>query len=434
MENIPIYTVIPFIIMLAGIATGPIFFHHYWEKNKNLLIFSLILGIPTSIYLIVNGFSHNLIHQMVFDYIPFIVLLGGLFVITGGILVTGDIAAKPKINTLILGIGAVLASFMGTTGAAMLLIRPLLKTNSQRKFKVHTVLFFIAIVANAGGLLTPLGDPPLFLLYLRGVPFDWFFSLTPEWLFINGSLLLIYFLFDTYHYKKEKPEDIQLDNTQVTPIKVTGLLNFVWLFGVVLSVAFLNKQYLPIIEEHHYLGFLREGAIVLMAVLSLTLTSKALRKENLYTWAPITEVAFLFLGIFITITPALIYLEANAAKLGLTTPDQFYYVTGTLSSFLDNAPTAVALHSLAIGLESQFATLFAGVPLMAGIPVPLLKAISVGAVFFGSMTYIGNGPNFMVKSIADENNIAMLHFFKYMYGFSLIILLPLFIIAGILFI
>ncbi len=434
MENIPIYTVIPFIIMLAGIATGPIFFHHYWEKNKNLLIFSLILGIPTSIYLIVNGFSHNLIHQMVFDYIPFIVLLGGLFVITGGILVTGDIAAKPKINTLILGIGAVLASFMGTTGAAMLLIRPLLKTNSQRKFKVHTVLFFIAIVANAGGLLTPLGDPPLFLLYLRGVPFDWFFSLTPEWLFINGSLLLIYFLFDTYHYKKEKPEDIQLDNTQITPIKVTGLLNFVWLFGVVLSVAFLNKQYLPIIEEHHYLGFLREGAIVLMAVLSLTLTSKALRKENLYTWAPITEVAFLFLGIFITITPALIYLEANAAKLGLTTPDQFYYVTGTLSSFLDNAPTAVALHSLAIGLESQFATLFAGVPLMAGIPVPLLKAISVGAVFFGSMTYIGNGPNFMVKSIADENNIDMPHFFKYMYGFSLIILLPLFIIAGILFI
>lgn len=432
--SIPIYAVIPFVIMLAGIAIGPIFFHHQWEQNKNILIFSLILGIPTSIYLVAAGYSHNLIHQMVFDYVPFIILLGGLFVITGGILVTGDIAAKPGVNTIILAIGGVLASFMGTTGAAMLLIRPILNTNSQRKFKVHTVLFFIAIVANAGGLLTPLGDPPLFLLYLKGVPFDWFMGLTTEWLFINVSLLLIYYFVDTYNYKKEAEEDILLDNTQIEPIRVKGLHNFIWLAGVVCAVAFLNQQYIPQINENHYIGFIREGVILLMAVISLVLTSKKLRIDNKYTWAPIIEVAFLFLGIFITMTPALIFLEHYGNEMGLTSPTQFYYVTGTLSSFLDNAPTALALRSLAMGISDQFSTLFYGAEIIAGIPVPLLKAISVGAVFFGSMTYIGNGPNFMVKSIAEENKINMPHFFKYMYTFSLIVLLPLFIIAAFLFI
>ena len=218
------------------------------------------------------------------------------------------------------------------------------------------------------------------------------------------------------------------------PLRLKGKLNFLWLGGVVLSVAFINKQYIPTIGENHYFAFIREGVILLMAILSIVFTANVTRKSNNFTWAPITEVAFLFFGIFITMTPALLYLEHNAAKLGLTTPEQFYYVTGSLSSFLDNAPTAVALHSLASGLQDQFATLFQGIPLVAGIPVSLLKAISVGAVFFGSMTYIGNGPNFMVKSIAEENGIKMPHFFKYMYTFSLIVLLPLFIIACFLFI
>ena len=433
-NTIELYTIIPFLLMLLGIAVGPIFFHHQWEKNSTKLILSLILGIPTAMFLLLRGFSNELIHQMLFDYVPFIILLGALFVITGGILLTGFIPAKPGVNTLFLGIGAILASFMGTTGAAMILIRPLLVTNSERKNKVHTVLFFIAIVANCGGLLTPLGDPPLFLLYLRGAPFIWFFELLPEWLFINISLLSIYYLVDLYFYKREAPEDILYDLEKKMPIRLRGKLNFIWLGGVVLSVAFLNNQFLPIIDQYHYLKFIREGVILLMAILSLVFSPTSHRMSNNFTWEPIIEVAFLFLGIFATMTPALLYLQQNASHLGIETPTQFYFVTGTLSGFLDNAPTAVSLHSLALGLQDQFATLFAGEALIAGIPVSLLTAISVGAVFFGSMTYIGNGPNFMVKAIAENNNIKMPHFFRYMYGFSLIVLLPLFILASFIFI
>lgn len=432
-QSIPLYSIIPFILMLAGIAVGPIFFHKYWEKNKNLLIYSLILGVPTAIYLLSTGFSHELIHQMMYDYIPFIILLGSLFVIAGGILVTGFISAKPHVNVVYLAIGAVLASFMGTTGAAMLLIRPLIVTNSNRKYNVHTILFFIAVVANCGGLLTPLGDPPLFLLYLRGVPFSWFLQLVPEWLFVNASLLLVYYIFDTYYYKRETPEVITIDKERVMPIRVKGKLNFLWLIGVVLSVAFLNQQYIPIMGEKPHYSFIRDGVILLMAIFSLWFTHNKTRKSNNFSWAPIVEVAFLFLGIFITMTPALVYLRTHAAELGITTPVEFYYLTGGLSSFLDNAPTAVTLHSLATGLEDKFGTLFEGVPIIANIPETLLLAISLGAVFFGSMTYIGNGPNFMVKSIAEHNGIKMPHFFAYMYKFSLIILLPLFIIACFLF-
>ena len=433
-HTIELYTIIPFLLMLLGIAVGPIFFHHKWEKNNTKLILSLILGIPTAIFLLLKGFSHELIHQMLFDYVPFIILLGALFVITGAILLTGFIPAKPGINTLFLGIGAVLASFMGTTGAAMILIRPLLVTNSERKNKIHTVLFFIAIVANCGGLLTPLGDPPLFLLYLRGAPFTWFFELLPEWLFINISLLLIYYIADSYFYKREAPEDIKLNLEKKMPIRLRGKLNFIWLGGVVLSVAFLNNQFLPIIDQYHYLKFIREGAILLMAILSLVFSPTSHRMSNNFTWEPIIEVAYLFLGIFATMTPALLYLQQNASHLGIETPTQFYFATGALSGFLDNAPTAVSFHSLALGLQDQFATLFAGEAIIAGIPVSLLTAISVGAVFFGSMTYIGNGPNFMVKAIAENNNIKMPHFFRYMYGFSLIVLLPLFILASFIFI
>jgi Na+/H+ antiporter NhaD/arsenite permease-like protein len=427
--NVPIWALIPFILMLAMIAVGPLMFEHWWHKNKNKLIISLALGIPTAIYLIVQGMSHDLQHQLLFDYVPFIILLGALFVITGGIHLQGDIQAKPWINTLFLGIGAVLASFMGTTGAAMLLIRPVIKTNSERKYKVHTILFFIAIVANAGGLLTPLGDPPLFLLYLRGAEFSWFFHLVPEWAFVNITLLVLYFIVDTFYSKKEPVENLVADRTHIEPIKLKGNLNFLWLVGVVASVAFLNGQYIEAIEHNHYLGFIREAAMALMAVLSLLFTKKVLRQANKFTWEPITEVAFLFLGIFITMTPALKYLEANAHNLGVTEPIHFYYATGALSSFLDNAPTAVSFHKLAVGLVENGAT-----GLVAGIPELILVAISLGAVFFGAMTYIGNGPNFMVKAIAEENKINMPSFFGYMIKFSLIVLLPIYIITQLLFI
>lgn len=429
-ESMPLWLSIPFVAMLLFIAIGPLFFQHWWEENKNKLIVSMVLGIPVSIILISRGLSHELIHQIIFDYVPFIILLGALFVITGGIHLKGDIEAKPAINTLFLAIGAILASFMGTTGAAMLLIRPVIKTNSERKFKVHTILFFIAIIANAGGMLTPLGDPPLFLLYLRGAPFTWFFGLVGPWLFVNAMLLIIYFIADTYYHKKEPLLAIKKDRTHVEPIRLKGNLNFVFLLGVVLSVAFLNQQYIHAIHENHYLGFLREGVILLMAILSLVMTNKNMRyNDNKFTWAPIVEVAFLFLGIFITMVPALIYLKENAASFGLTKVSHFYYATGALSSFLDNAPTAVSFHNLALGMVGAFP----GAEMVASIPEALLKAICLGAVFFGAMTYIGNGPNFMVKAIAEENKINMPSFFGYVFKFSLIVLLPVYILTQLIF-
>ena len=299
-ESMPLWLSIPFMVMLLFIAIGPLFFEHWWEQNKNKLIVSLVLGIPVVLFLTIAGGHEGLMlveHQLLFDYIPFIVLLGGLFVITGGIHLQGDIEAKPAINTLFLAIGGILASFMGTTGAAMLLIRPVIKTNAERKFKVHTILFFIAIVANAGGMLTPLGDPPLFLLYLRGAPFEWFFHLAPEWAFVLVVLLVIYYFTDRYYHKKEDVKAIKADHEHIEPIRLKGNLNFVWLIGVVISVAFLNEHYLHIIHENHYFAFIREGVIVLMAVLSLVFTNKKMRYEaNKFTWHPILEVAFLFIG------------------------------------------------------------------------------------------------------------------------------------------
>jgi Na+/H+ antiporter NhaD/arsenite permease-like protein len=429
-STIPLWASIPFLLMLLMIAVGPLMFHHWWEQNKNKLIVSLALGVPTAIWLISQHLTHNLMHQMLYDYVPFIILLGSLFVITGGIHLRGDLEAKPTTNVIFLAIGAVLASFMGTTGAAMLLIRPVIKTNSQRKFKVHTILFFIAIVANCGGLLTPLGDPPLFLLYLRGAPFDWFFHMLPEWAFVNVTLLVFYFMADTYFYKREPAECILFDKTNVKPMRLKGRRNFIFLIGVVLSVAFLNEHYLDIIHENHAYGFIREGAMLLMAILSLAFTKKEIRKANLFTWVPITEVAFLFLGIFATMVPALIYLEQNAASFGIASASQFYYATGSLSAFLDNAPTAISFYNLALGLPSAH---MEGATLVAGIEYHILTAISLGAVFFGAMTYIGNGPNFMVKAIAEENKIAMPSFFGYMIKFSLIVLLPIYILTQLLF-
>lgn len=426
--SIPLLSLVPFVLMLLSIAVFPLFWNHFWEKNSNKLIVAVILSIPIVIYLLAGGLWHRLYETMVFDYIPFIILLGALFTITGGIYLSGDIEAKPKINTLFMGIGAVLASFMGTTGAAMLLIRPVIQTNKEREFKVHTILFFIGIIANCGGLLTPLGDPPLFMMYLRGAPFTWFLNLTPEWFFTNTVLLILYFIIDSYYYKKEPSASIVRDRSNIRPIKLEGKMNFIWLVGVVLAVAFLNQQYLPFIEKSEYYKFIREGVIFAMAALSLLFTPKLTRQSNNFTWEPIKEVAYLFFGIFITMVPCLLFLEVNAKSLGIVLPQQFYYYTGALSSFLDNTPTAVTFHSLALGLGETAGNF------VAGIPEELLKAISVGAVMFGSMTYIGNGPNFMVKAVAEENNIKMPSFFAYMYKFSLIILLPIFILIQLLFI
>ena len=429
-ESMPLWMSIPFVVMLLFIAVGPLLFNHWWEENKNKLIVSLVLGVPISIVLIYRGLHYELMHQILFDYVPFIILLGALFVITGGIHLKGDIEAKPLTNTIFLAIGALLASFMGTTGAAMLLIRPIIRTNQERKFKVHTILFFIAIVANAGGMLTPLGDPPLFLLYLRGAPFAWFFGLFWPWLFVNSIFLLLFYITDSYYHAREPVASIIRDRSTIEPIRLNGKLNFIFLLGVVFSVAFLNQQFIPAIHDNHNLAFIREGVILLMAVISLVTSNKEMRYiHNKFTWGPIVEVAFLFFGIFITMIPALIFLKENAHTFGIDTPLLFFSATGGLSAFLDNAPTAVSFHNLALGMTH----LFEGSKLVAGIPEIILKAISLGAVFFGAMTYIGNGPNFMVKAIAEENEIAMPGFFGYIFKFSVIVLLPVYILTQYLF-
>ena len=452
MENafmMPALWMIPFGVMLLIIAIGPIIAPKLWESNLTKLIVSIALGIPVTVFMLVKVLRGELMHTVFFDYVPFMVLLLSLFVITGGIHLSGDIKAKPWVNTLFLAVGFFLASLMGTTGAAMLLIRPVLTTNQQRQYKIHTVLFFIALVANCGGLMTPLGDPPLFMLFLRGAKFTWFSTMWLEWLFTGGVLLALYFLADCYwYYRKETKEALRADADEVKPLKITGTLNFLWLAGVVASVAFINEGLIPAMGAEDapiYLKYLREIAMLIFMGLSLLTTSKKTRYEdNKYTWAPILEVAALFIGIFVTMAPALIFLEQNAGRLGFTHPWQFYYSTGLLSSFLDNTPTAVAFHSMACGLPESHAAIASGllvhgdgvvngINFVAEVPEMILRAISIGAVFFGSMTYIGNGPNFMVKAIAEESGVKMPSFFGYMIKFSLIILLPVYIIGQLIF-
>lgn len=423
--------VIPFVIMLLTIAIAPLAMEHVWESNRNKFIFTFAISVVTIVLLSFYGMGHSIVHNLLYDYIPFIMLLLALFVVTGGIHIRGDIAATPFINTSILGMGFLLASFMGTTGAAMLLIRPLLQINKQRKYRVHTVLFFIALVANCGGILTPLGDPPLFLLYLRGAEFQWFSSMFPEWLVAGLLLMCIYFILDRHYYAKEPAENILRDRTEQEPIRISGARNFIYLGMVIAAVLFLNRSYIPAMRAEgapFYIAFLRDIVLGVIIILSLVTTPKQVRKANNFSWAPILEVAILFVGIFVTMTPAMMYLNQHAMDLGLTEPWQFFYSTGTLSSFLDNAPTAVAFHTVATGLPEV-----AGVEYVAGIPEILLTAISLGAVFFGAMTYIGNGPNFMVKAIAEEAGVKMPSFFGYMVKFSLVILLPVYVIVQLIF-
>lgn len=428
--HIPLPALLPFALMLGCIAVLPLAAPHFWEKNRNKLLVALTLSVPTLFFLIANHLTTALVHAIVFDYVPFMVLLGALFVITGGIFVDGDIEARPAVNTGILALGAILASVMGTTGASMLLIRPLLHTNKTRRFKVHTVLFFIGIVANCGGLLTPLGDPPLFMLYLRGVPFSWFFSLLPVWLLVNSVLLCLYFVVDNYYYRKESDEVRSIERSRVRPFRIQGKLNFIWLAGVVLAVAFLNKQTFPVVFANEWMSFLREGVILLLSVLSLKATPHLVRVSNGFTWEPVEEVAYLFLGIFVTMVPCLLYLSGNAASLGVTSPVQFYFSAGALSSVLDNTPTAVTFYSLALGLVESGLSAPA---MVAGVPQDILWAIAVSSVLFGSLTYIGNGPNFMVKAVAEHNNVKMPSFFRYVLVFSLPVLFPVFVLAMLLF-
>lgn len=433
MPKIELWALIPFAIMLLSIAIMPLIAGKWWENNVHKLWFVLALSIPTGIYLIEMGLGEELQHQIFKDYLPFIILLGALFVVTGGIRIQGNVQARPRNNTIILAIGYLLASFIGTTGAAMLLIRPLLNFNQQRKYVTHTVLVFIALVANCGGILTPLGDPPLFLLYLRGAEFSWFMSMLPEWLAIGGILLTGYYMYDRYiYYHKEDTASIIADVREKSPIVFSGRINIIYLIGIIMTVVYVNASTFPQMGAENAplrLTAMREIILIIISLFSLMTTREGVREGNHFSWEPIKEVAVVFIGIFVTMTPAILILKANAASLGFTQPWQFFYGAGTLSAFLDNSPTAVAFHTVAQHLPHA-----ADLTLVAGVPEQILQAIALGAVYFGSMTYIGNGPNFMVKAIAEQNDIRMPSFFGYIFRFSLIILLPIYIIIQLIFV
>ena len=425
MNTIEWWTILPFCLMLLCIAILPLCASHWWENNVHKLQISLLWSLPTTVYLISIGAGNLLGHQMLYEYVPFVILLLALYIVTGGIHVSGDLPARPYVITTFLAVGYVLASIMGTTGAAMLLIRPLINTIRERHFKTHTILFFIAAVANCGGLLTPLGDPPLFMLYLRGAEFTWFLRLFPMWLTVGVLLLSIYYCVDLYYYRREQKAEIDADEDNVEPQRIHGKINFLYLVLIVLVVAFLNENYIPVMNVSNgifVLCFLREYALIAIICLSLSTTRHIVRVRNHFSWSPINEVVVLFLGIFVTMTPALFFLETHATSLGLTSATQFYYTTGALSSVLDNTPTALAFHTVAGGLIPMSS-------MVAGVPEALLKAIATGAVFFGSMTYIGNGPNLMVKAIAEEHSIVMPTFFGYIFKFSFIVLLPIYIVV-----
>ena len=432
MPQVELWALTPFAIMLLSIAVMPLIAGKWRENNLHKLYVALALSVPTGYYLIANGMGENLQHQILKDYLPFIILLGALFIVTGGIRINGDIQARPRNNTLIMAIGYLLASFIGTTGAAMLLIRPLLEFNKQREYKVHTVVVFIALVANCGGILTPLGDPPLFLLYLRGAEFSWFMNMLPEWLTVGAIILTGYYFVDKYiYYHKEHIANVMADFREKSPLYIKGRINIIYLICIILTVAYVNPSHLPQMGAED--APLRESAmreiiLIIIALFSILTTRRGLREANQFSWEPLIEVAVVFIGIFVTMTPALIYLNAHATSLGLQTPDQFFYGAGFLSAFLDNSPTAVAFHTVAQGIPHATDAV-----MVAGVPQEILRAISLGAVFFGAMTYIGNGPNFMVKSIAEHNGVKMPSFFGYMFRFSLIIMLPVYIIVQLIF-
>jgi Na+/H+ antiporter NhaD/arsenite permease-like protein len=400
---------LPFVGLLLAIAVLPLAAPHFWESNLRKLGVGAVLGLPVLV-LYWQARPAALVHAAQ-DYVSFIVLLGGLFVISGGILLEGDLEATPRTNAAFLGLGAVLASFVGTTGASMLLIRPLLQTNRERKHVVHTVVFFIFLVSNIGGCLTPLGDPPLFLGYLLGVPFTWTFRLFVPWLFTTALVLAVYVLWDRRAHAREAKPDLKRDFYEVRPLRVAGKENLALLGGVLAAVAFLGAPW-------------RELVIVLLSVVSYARTDPGLRKANRFSFHPILEVAALFAGIFVTMLPALHILQERGAELGVREPWQFFWATGALSSFLDNAPTYLTFLALARGLHLPGD--------VVGVPNELLVAISLGAVFMGANTYIGNGPNFMVKAIAEENNVKMPSFFGYML-YSCGILIPIFIVVTLVF-
>ncbi|MFQ5463549.1 MAG: sodium:proton antiporter [Phycisphaerae bacterium] len=431
-----VWSVLPFVALLLCIAVLPLIgaTEHWWESNQNRLMAALSFGAITLTYYLVTQGPEKIVqlldHAILGEYIPFIVLLFSLYVISGGISLKGDLAAHPATNTTFLAVGAAIASFVGTTGASMLLIRPLLQTNQERKHVTHTVIFFIFLVSNIGGCLLPIGDPPLFLGYLKGVPFLWTMGLWKEWAITCAILLVVYYFWDMREYRKETLRDIIIDETHKEKLSLDGRLNLVWIAGIVLCVALVKPgEKLPL-TNFTVFPFMREILMLLLTWMSLKCTSKRIREANQFNYHAILEVAALFIGIFICMQAPIEILRASGEQLQplLSSATRFYWATGALSSFLDNAPTYVVFLETASSMTPEGAA--GAVPLVGGaaIVTELLVAISLGSVFMGAMTYIGNGPNFMVKSIAEQSGIRMPSFFGYML-YSCGILIPIFLVV-----
>lgn len=442
-ESLPLWSCIPFVCMLLSIALfplfAPLFWHHHFGKVSAL--WAACLAIPFLFFF--KGVAvHELLHVILADYLPFIILLWALFTVSGGILLRGALRGTPLVNVVILVIGTFLASWMGTTGAAMLLIRPLLRANDYRKEKAHMVVFFIFLVANAGGSLTPLGDPPLFLGFLHGVPFFWTFHILPHMLLTCGILLAIFFILDTYHFKKEGVT-APVEEGVKEPLRLEGKHNFLFLGGIVGAVLFsgmVDWGHINTLGVHRATqDWARDGFLVLMGILSLVTTSRKIHEDNDFSWFPIIEVGYLFIGIFITMVPCLLILKAGLKGqlafliAAVKEPEHFFWITGALSSFLDNAPTYLTFFNTALGRFSPGMPESQAVPLLLQQHPLFLEAISAGAVFFGANSYIGNAPNFMVRSIAEESGTPMPSFFGYILKYSLVYLVPTFVVVTFIF-
>jgi Na+/H+ antiporter NhaD/arsenite permease-like protein len=431
------WTLVPFALMLLAIAILPLAAAHWFDRNRNKAIIAVVLGVPTVVYLLAafGGTGWELTWKTIEEYISFIVLLFALYTIAGGIHLTGNAIATPRHNLTFLATGAVLANFIGTMGASMVLIRPVLRANSERTHKRHTVIFFIFAVSNIGGLLTPLGDPPLFLGFLRGVPFGWTLRLWPQWLLSVGLVLLVYMAFELYYHRKEPEAALSEDVADFIPMRIRGWINVIPLVLVIVAVLF-SKPLGEAGKAIHF-PFIREVILVVLALISHRLGPRGPRTCNNFSWPPIVEVAVLFAGIFATMIPALALLEARGASLGLTQPWQYFWATGGLSSFLDNAPTYLTFTSVTqgqLGLHESVGALAAAgvVPRLGFSPAQYLAAISCGAVFMGANTYIGNAPNFAVKCIAERTGVKMPSFLGYM-GYSMAILVPIWLIVTVIF-
>jgi Na+/H+ antiporter NhaD/arsenite permease-like protein len=438
-EFLPLWSCIPFAFILLSIAFFPLILPEFWHHHfgKISAFWAAALGIP---FLIVfkGAALYEILHIILADYVPFIILLWSLYTVSGGILLRGTLRGTPVVNVVILIIGTLLASWMGTTGAAMLLIRPFLRANNYRKNRTFMVVFFIFLVANVGGSLTPLGDPPLFLGFLHGVSFFWTFKIFPHMVMVAIVLLVIYFILDTYHYRKEGVSAPEEEGVK-EPLKLEGTYNFIFLAGIVGSVlmsGIVDWGEVSTLGIHRAVqDWVRDGLLIAMGILSLVATPIRIRDDNDFTWFPIIEVAYLFIGIFITMIPCLLILKAGSQGAlafltnGVTQPLHYFWVTGVLSSFLDNAPTYLTFFNSALGAFYSGMTEAQAVPLLMTENAIYLKAISAGAVFFGACSYIGNAPNFMVRSISEEAGTPMPSFFGYILKYSLVYLIPVFVLV-----